>query len=354
MDVYANSMNCREFMDYAHSKTGVLRVERLSRERVEQAVATEEALKTVTGGLRMENSGILTCASCRDVFVMLCDGSFPRPDKITMAMVDDRGVVVGHDVPGPMVPQFEGRGDVMWLSSNFVLYPEKMAPYDVRMVMRASRVEWAIPSKVVPWIYYPSPETANLLGSWLGNSDSTISTVLMGVNGLDAQDVSVPVPDMVEVPCAGSGHGEPSPQDTFYRCDLVCELLEVAELPLADQDFHALVVIEMDVHRGVDQGLVVVLDVGKLVPDRCHGMIVHHDDRPDHPFVVVLPFRFGEGVAHQVPYRLRPADVALLGDGFVELLEQLRFERNAYARDAFHDGDYPISCFNIFAGHMAP
>lgn len=353
MDVYANSMNCREFMDYAHSKTGVLRVERLSRERVEQAVATEEALKTVTGGLRIENSGILSCASCRDVFVMLCDGSFPRPDKITMAMVDDRGVVVGHDVPESMMSQFEGRGDVMWLSSNFVLYPDKMAPYDVRMVMRASRLEWAVPAGVTPWIYYPSPETANLLGSWIGNSDSTIPTVMIGVNGLDTRDASVPVPDMMEVPCAGSSHGEPSSQDTFYRCDLVCELLEVAELPFADQDLHALVVIEMDVDGGVDQRLVVVLDVGQLVSDRCHGVVVDHDDGSDHPLVVVLPFRFGEGVAHQIPYRLRPADVALLGDGFVELLEQLRFERNAYARDAFHGRIIHISCFNIFAEDVA-
>ena len=142
--------------------------------------------------------------------------------------------------------------------------------------------------------------------------------------------------DVVEVAGAGRGHGEPAAQDALYRGYLVGEPLQVPELPLADQDLHALVVVQVHVDRGVDHALMVVLDVGELVAHGGDCVVVDHDDGADHPLVVVLPLGLGEGVADQVPDRLRPADIALLGDRFVELFEQLRFQRDTDARHSVH------------------
>jgi len=51
--------------------------------------------------------------------------------------------------------------------------------------------------------------------------------------------------------------------------------------------------VQMNMHRGVDEGLVIVLDICQLVADGGHRVIVDHDDGPDHPLILVLPFVLG-------------------------------------------------------------
>lgn len=216
MDGYAIPMFYEDYVEYLRGCEGVLRVEPISHAQMGDLVETEESLKTATCGLRMENVGIVTCASRKNLFVMFCTSDFKRPDKITMEMVDDRGVTVGHDVPPGMLAEYKARDDVIWFTDNFVLYPKKIAPYDARMVMRACRMEWDVPEDTVSWTYFPSPETADQINGWFGNSNKRLSTVVVGVDGLVPSDGSlVPVPDMVKVPCTGSRHGEPSSQNTF-------------------------------------------------------------------------------------------------------------------------------------------
>ena len=297
-------MRLQDFVGFLEDLPGVVQAVPLNRDQVEEVIAGEEALKTASGGLRMENSGVATCGSRDSVFILYCDSSYPRPSKITMEMIDDRGVTVGHDVPPCMMDHFKERGDVIWFTDNFVIYPAKLAPYDVRMVMRACRMDWDLPDGMSAWTFYPSPGTADIVNSWFGFTDRSKSTIVLGVDGLEMPASSVPVADMVEVPGAGRGHGEPSPQDSLYRCYLVGESLQIPELALADEDLHAFVVVQMDVDRSVHHMMVLVLHVSDLVADGGHGVVVDHDDRSDHPFLVVLPFGFGERIAHKVTYRL--------------------------------------------------
>lgn len=339
-----SQMKPQDFLEFLSGLEGVIKAVSLDRLQVEAIIAKEEALKTVTGGLRMENSGVVTCGSRKNVFIMYCDSNYSRPEKITMEMIDDRGVLIGHDVPPSMIDQFKDRSDVIWFTDNFILYPAKMASYDAKMVMRACRMEWGLPEGMDAWSFYPSPETANMVNSWFGFTDRRMSTIILGVDGIETSDVSVPVSDMVEIPGAGCRHGEPSSQDTLYRCDLIGELLEILQLAFADQYLHAFVMVQMHVDGSVDHGLMVMLHVCDLVADRCHGMVVDHDDRSDHPFIVVLPFGLGERIAYEVPYGFRSADVALLGYGFIELFEKIGFQRDTNARNTFHGLDIGIPC----------
>lgn len=326
-----------EFLRALSSLEGVVRAERMDAGLLRKIEGIELGMGRGASGIRIENRGMAKCSSREDVFVLICDGRLQRPSGHMMEMVDDDGVVVGHNVsPGDPDPSAGGE-PVQWLTSSFVMYPGRMALRDVRMVMRAGRLPMRLPDGVDAWVFYPSVSSAGEMLSHLGVEDRALCAVVLGVDGLE-RPASVPVADVVEVPCAGRGHGEPAAEDALYRCDLVGERLEVAELALADEDLHALVMVQVHVHRGVDHALVVVLDVGQLVPDGGYGVVVHHDDGPDHPLVLVLPLRLGQGVAHQVPDRLGPAHVPLLRYGFVELLEKFRLKRNTDASHSVHGG----------------
>ena len=228
-----------EFVAAVEGMCGVVQVTRLSSAVVREAVSIEESIRVVSGGLRMDNAGVHACASREMVFAVVCDSDFLRPDTITMELVDDDGVVIGHDVPRSMRDALRDRQDLVWLSEDFVMFPDRIGMRDARLVMHASRLDVGLGQD--PWVFYPSISSAEMLNRRLGIDAEGLSTMLMGIDGLSP--ASVPVADVVKVPSGRGGHGEPSPEYALYRGDLVGEPLEVAELPLADEDLHALVMV---------------------------------------------------------------------------------------------------------------
>lgn len=177
-------MNESDVMEYILSKGGVLRVEPLDRRTVGRLVEAEESITRVSGGMRLENRGMTDCAGMERNFVMFCDASFPRPDEVTMEMVDDRGVVIGHDVPPCMRQDFAARDDIIWMADGFVMYPRRVGEHDVRMVMLSSRFD--VPEPLVSRIFYPSLTTARMLNGMFGVECEGLASVVIGVNGLDA------------------------------------------------------------------------------------------------------------------------------------------------------------------------
>lgn len=173
-----------DVMEYILSKEGVLRVEPLDRRTVGRLVEAEESITRVSGGMRLENRGMTDCAGMERNFVMFCDASFPRPDEVTMEMVDDRGVVIGHDVPPCMRQDFAARDDIIWMADGFVMYPRRVGEHDVRMVMLSSRFD--VPEPLVSRIFYPSLTTAHMLNGMFGVECERLASVVIGVNGLDA------------------------------------------------------------------------------------------------------------------------------------------------------------------------
>ncbi len=206
----------KEFADSLAGMPGVSRVAKIARETVEHVVGIEDSIVSVSGGLKLENPGVGACAARESVFVVFCDARFPRPSIPTMEMVDDRGVTIGHDIPECMKQEFKARTDVIWIADSFVMYPSKIGLFDAKMVMHASRLECpGLPDGLEPWVFYPSVSSAQCLNSMLGLSGKNMNTLIVGVDGL-IRDDSVPVSDVVEVPCGGSGHGESASEDTFY------------------------------------------------------------------------------------------------------------------------------------------
>ena len=165
---------------------GVIAAEQLDDEAMKVVTGIETSIRTVSGGMRIENRGILDCAGMSRNYVLFCGSGFPRPEQVTMEMVDDAGEVVGHDVPPCMVDAFRSRDDVIWMSDGFVLYPGLVCDRDVRMVMLSSRMkvsgslgEFDVRS------FYPSASSAEyLLGLFGREPDRSVAAVILGVDGV--------------------------------------------------------------------------------------------------------------------------------------------------------------------------
>jgi hypothetical protein len=316
-------MRCDELISKLMAKPGVVRVEILDAETIAGVVDEEDSVRVFSGSMELQSVGLGKCV-CKDVVaVVFCDSSFPRPDVVTIEIVDDYGTLMAQDVPPSLISSISKLDNVLWLSETFVLYTDLISSSKPHMVMKASPFPGPKDfGTEQPWVFYPSVSTADYLNRRFGvDASSGLSTVILGVDGVEGLPS---VPDVMEVPCRGSCHGESSPQHSFYRRDLVGEVLEDLQLTLADQDLHALVAVEMNMDRCVDGRHMLVLYVRQLVAYRVQGMVVDKDDGPDHPLLVVLPFVLGERVANEVADGFGPAHVALLVDRFVEFIQELR------------------------------
>ncbi|HJH57559.1 MAG TPA: hypothetical protein IAC83_05770 [Euryarchaeota archaeon] len=165
---------------------GVIAAEQLDDETMKVVTGIETSIRTVSGGMRIENRGILDCAGMSRNYVLFCGSGFPRPEQVTMEMVDDAGEVVGHDVPPCMVDAFRSRDDVIWMSDGFVLYPGLVCDRDVRMVMLSSRMKVSGPlGEFDVRSFYPSASSAEyLLGLFGREPDRSVAAVILGVDGV--------------------------------------------------------------------------------------------------------------------------------------------------------------------------
>ena len=165
---------------------GVIAAEQLDDEAMKVVTRIETSIRTVSGGMRIENRGILDCAGMSRNYVLFCGSGFPRPEQVTMEMVDDAGEVVGHDVPPCMVAAFRSRDDVIWMSDGFVLYPGLVCDRDVRMVMLSSRMKVSGPlGEFDVRSFYPSASSAEyLLGLFGREPDRSVAAVILGVDGV--------------------------------------------------------------------------------------------------------------------------------------------------------------------------
>ena len=175
-----------DFIEALTALDGVIAAEQLDDEAMKVVTGIETSIRTVSGGMRIENRGILDCAGMSRNYVLFCGSGFPRPEQVTMEMVDDAGEVVGHDVPPCMVDSFRSRDDVLWMSDGFVLYPGLVCDRDVRMVMLSSRMKVSGPlGEFDVRSFYPSASSAEyLLGLFGREPDRSVAAVILGVDGV--------------------------------------------------------------------------------------------------------------------------------------------------------------------------
>ena len=218
-------MRVGEFLETLRSMDGVIMADVMPDDLIREVAEMETSIDCISGGMRLENIGLFQCLHREEVIVLLSDGVFERPREITIRMIDTDGVVIGHDVPEYLWEEFSGRDDLIWMSDGFVLFPDLSTNKDAKMVMGCSTLKLnGVPEEVDARMFYPSISSAEIMNRRFGVEGTGISAAVIGVDGLEPScGQSVSVSDVVEVPCGGGRHGEPSPEDALYRCDLVGE-----------------------------------------------------------------------------------------------------------------------------------
>lgn len=184
----SQDMDENEFRERLSSMRGVFRSEIMPDGLLSEVSRIEASVVSVSGGMRMECRGMSQCARMSRCAVVFTDDTFPRPDEVTLEMVDDGGAVIGHDVPECMRESLKPNADLIWVSDSFVIHAEKARVVsDVRMVISASPLaaEW-IPEGVSVSIYYPCVESAELINRHFGVSGRGVSTMIVGADGLES------------------------------------------------------------------------------------------------------------------------------------------------------------------------
>jgi cobalt/nickel transport system permease protein len=123
---------------------------------------------------------------------------------------------------------------------------------------------------------------------------------------------------------------------TFRADEDVGYLSHIAGLASHHQNFQAVVMIQMDVERGKNRAMKIVLDVGELVAQHPDVMVVHQRDGADYRAVGRFRLLANQFVAYQIPERLRPVGVSPFADQLVELTQKIGIDRNADPAQAGH------------------
>ena len=184
---------CEAILSYP----GVIRMEGLDHETLMDAMNTELNVDHISGGMKLENIGVVQCCRRQFVGVMFCRGEFRRPDACSMYMINNKGVIIGREVTKSEKEAMKDDPNVAWLSSTMAMFLDKVDSNDARFVISAMPFKpEGMPQGMEAVIYYPSVVTAKKLNELYGVDDenSTVSTILIGINGITAE------PDMIAAP----------------------------------------------------------------------------------------------------------------------------------------------------------
>lgn len=143
----------------------------------------EESTVNTSIGLPLDNKALRACMEKKCFVCIFCYGKFDPPKDHVMLMVDGNGKVVGFDIPPGKEGEYSGRGDLVWLSDDFVMDVSCGMGDDICVVMNPQKVTVVGASEGVsdPILFYPSTTTDLLLRAEYGidPNDSRIASAVM-------------------------------------------------------------------------------------------------------------------------------------------------------------------------------
>jgi len=169
------------------SQKGVLRLEPLDSETLMAAVEQELSIKRISGGMELDNIGIMQCAHRQFVGVMFCTSEFERPEETSMFIVDSLGNVIGREVSPGERAAMASDPNIIWLSDSMAIFRDKITGHESKFVISAVNYAPAgLDDGLRAVIYYPSVGTAKIINKRFGVDDSSnaVWTLIIGVDGL--------------------------------------------------------------------------------------------------------------------------------------------------------------------------
>jgi hypothetical protein len=146
-------------------------------------------------------------------FIVYCNQDFDYSPMIRMELVDDAGTVIGHNVGSDDKDLYSDDQNILWISDSFIMYCDRIDCNDAEIRMHSRDYDVScIDADLSASMYFPSMTSCGIIARRYGDCDEGSCIAVVGVDGLET---SMPVSDMVQVPCGGCGHGESSSQDAL-------------------------------------------------------------------------------------------------------------------------------------------
>ncbi len=181
-------MGLEEALEKIRSDRSVTAAFVLEGEIYKEVVGEEGSVTESTFGMPLINRALEEVMKREIAVCIFCDGSFEPPSDHVMVMEDDRGNLVGHDIPVCRMGEFKDDPNIFWLCDDFVMYPNKTESQDIVMVMLPQKVcsigeDEGVRDLI---LMYPATTTDILLRKHFGVSvdDPKIASAIMAFNVL--------------------------------------------------------------------------------------------------------------------------------------------------------------------------
>lgn len=177
-------MNTEEFTAWLSSQRGVVMMREMTAGLITD-VEREESTVVSSFGTPVDNSGLRDCMERGHMFVALVNDEFWVPPTTTMVLRNADGETVGHDIPADRMDEFMSRGDVMFLSDNFVMYSDKDmgdAPVMEMLSQQYAGEDGSLPAETSAVLWYPSPTSGQLISRFLEADLGALATAIVGID----------------------------------------------------------------------------------------------------------------------------------------------------------------------------
>ncbi len=178
-------MDVSEVLKRIRSERGVIRAELMPEDLFARIVEEESTVRGVMGNIPIINTGLRDCADRNVRLVVFDDGTIHHPQVHTMRMLDELGNEIGHNVTKCEVFDFMNRGDVVFISDDFVIYPGIEIHGSVSMEMLAhpfrGRDKW-MPESAGAVMWYPSSTSSDMIFKYFGQPSIGIASSILGFN----------------------------------------------------------------------------------------------------------------------------------------------------------------------------
>ncbi len=157
-----------------------------------EKIRSEECDASVAGGIMRYNPvGMRECTSMDAVILLRCGNGFAYPSFLRMEMVDDAGIVIGHNIKPEDKKMYEGRDDILWISDSFVMYAERVSHHDASILLYSHEYDVSeICDGAIARIYFPTMTSCTVIDEVYGKSESGVCTAILGINGLSTESES--------------------------------------------------------------------------------------------------------------------------------------------------------------------
>ena len=112
-----------EVVDFISRMAGSRHVFPLKAEAKENLIKIEESVKA-TFGINCSNQGVMDCLARENIVVIIKDSRFRPPPEPTVLLMADDGMIIGKEIFPEQKAQYLDREDVVFLSDEFILFPE--------------------------------------------------------------------------------------------------------------------------------------------------------------------------------------------------------------------------------------